>query len=526
MTLTNFGDNFEIEEDSNGDYVVTYTPTSTVIERIDSGDEEKILEVGTRISDLVDNTSGNTVYNSSTETIGDGNQDVSVESVDAAAQLSLPSYADNTNAVQDNESVWYNDGTGTDDSGYYAYDSGVIGPFGEGGGGIFEDTDSDGTYEQTTGTGIETPSVSTDELFTDAVTVYVRDGGSDSNDGLSAGSAKATVQAAIDDAPNPPNASSVVVDIGTGTFGSVRVPESYPAVKLLGDGAGSTTLDGGASSDTIHAAGSRVVTDSLTATSGSPNSLRVSRSGFVETVNTNITDGVSYNATVGNASTLAVGPSSTIEYTSSPNQYGIQVVSSFLRIDGDVTGGQIDVVQLLDSSTVIILGSVSGDGSASTSQCVAVREGSAAKVDAPLSDADAGIVVDDEANVDIQGQTTYTNINQPLKHIGAGTIKDEINNNETTQTINSSGAYPSPTGLGNGPYEGIVHHNNGGALHHEVAAYIRGQGDWVRFGTMEVNNPNAANLSPRQTYFDTANSRFIYKDSSGTAHYFTSDGTL
>jgi len=81
MTLTNFGNNFTIEEDSNGDYVVTYTPTSTVIERIDSGDGEKIFEVGVQISTLKGKTSGATVYDDATQTIGDGTTSADHEAV-------------------------------------------------------------------------------------------------------------------------------------------------------------------------------------------------------------------------------------------------------------------------------------------------------------------------------------------------------------------------------------------------------------------------------------------------------------
>lgn len=50
--------------------------------------------------------------------------------VDASSEVKLPSFSDNANAVQESRSVWFNDGTGTDDIGYYAHDgSSVIGPF-------------------------------------------------------------------------------------------------------------------------------------------------------------------------------------------------------------------------------------------------------------------------------------------------------------------------------------------------------------------------------------------------------------
>jgi len=51
-------------------------------------------------------------------------------SVNTDTELTIPVYSDNANAVQANRSVWYNDGGGPQSSGYYGFDSGVVGPFG------------------------------------------------------------------------------------------------------------------------------------------------------------------------------------------------------------------------------------------------------------------------------------------------------------------------------------------------------------------------------------------------------------
>jgi len=82
MADINLGDNWGVDEDSNGDYVVTYRPTDTVIERIDSDNQEKLIEVGTQISSLTDASSGATVYDSATETLGDGTQSGDLQSLD------------------------------------------------------------------------------------------------------------------------------------------------------------------------------------------------------------------------------------------------------------------------------------------------------------------------------------------------------------------------------------------------------------------------------------------------------------
>lgn len=52
--------------------------------------------------------------------------------VNAEDVLRVPVYADNSNAIQEQESIWFNDGSGPNDAGYYGFDGGaVIGPFGQ-----------------------------------------------------------------------------------------------------------------------------------------------------------------------------------------------------------------------------------------------------------------------------------------------------------------------------------------------------------------------------------------------------------
>lgn len=66
--------------------------------------------------------------------LGGINSITNAQSVSTAEKLSAPLYTDNTNAVQENRSIWYNDGSGPDASGYYAYDNGTVtGPLESGG---------------------------------------------------------------------------------------------------------------------------------------------------------------------------------------------------------------------------------------------------------------------------------------------------------------------------------------------------------------------------------------------------------
>lgn len=71
MTGTiNLGDNYTVEEDSNGDLLIKDSTGSVVFKHNDGGGLE--LKTSVDINDLVDETSNNTVYDTSTETVGDG----------------------------------------------------------------------------------------------------------------------------------------------------------------------------------------------------------------------------------------------------------------------------------------------------------------------------------------------------------------------------------------------------------------------------------------------------------------------
>jgi len=68
----NIGDNYELDENSNGNLVIRDSTGNGVLEHTDGGGWS--INTSADINDLTDSTSGNTVYDSSTETFGDGNQ--------------------------------------------------------------------------------------------------------------------------------------------------------------------------------------------------------------------------------------------------------------------------------------------------------------------------------------------------------------------------------------------------------------------------------------------------------------------
>jgi len=76
----NLGDNYVIREDSNGDYEIEHNTLGIVLRFSDANDVLSFLK-DVEVGDVIDESSGNAVYDSSTETIGDGNQDANLNSV-------------------------------------------------------------------------------------------------------------------------------------------------------------------------------------------------------------------------------------------------------------------------------------------------------------------------------------------------------------------------------------------------------------------------------------------------------------
>jgi len=123
---------------------------------------------GDDVGYLYQSGNGNVVieHADSGETIAVGSDGIQGDTFDASGALKAPVYSDNANAIQEDESLWYNDGTGPDPSGYYGYDGGtIVGPFGSGGveNPLTEALDADGN--DITGVG----SLTTNDLTIDNV---------------------------------------------------------------------------------------------------------------------------------------------------------------------------------------------------------------------------------------------------------------------------------------------------------------------------------------------------------------------
>jgi hypothetical protein len=80
MTSTlDLGSNYTLEENSNGNLLIKDSTGTVVLKHTDGADFS--LGAALELGDLVDGSTGDTVYDGSTETLGDGNQTADLQSV-------------------------------------------------------------------------------------------------------------------------------------------------------------------------------------------------------------------------------------------------------------------------------------------------------------------------------------------------------------------------------------------------------------------------------------------------------------
>lgn len=80
-------------------------------------------------------------------------EQIAPREVDAGEVLRVPAYSDNANALQEQESIWFNDGSGPNDGGYYGSDGNVvIGPLGQVENPLTENLDAGGNNITNVGT--------------------------------------------------------------------------------------------------------------------------------------------------------------------------------------------------------------------------------------------------------------------------------------------------------------------------------------------------------------------------------------
>jgi len=299
------------------------------------------------------------------------------------------------------------------------------------------DTNADGAIDAP----IDNDSVSTDELRSDAVTMFVRSTGSDSNDGLSESNAKATLQSAVEDAPiNGDRASAVTVNIkerGVNvSYLSIGV-EDVNSLKIIGatDGSGNpdSIIDGGKTNDAIRIENSRVQIENCIIKGGNSNNLRTAGAGYLTLENCTVKepDGANCNFQ-GRYHIVATNSKfDATNHTTAAEANTAAVGANFVAFDctfiGDNGQGKA-VVQAKDSAIIGLVGGnnvIRGNGPSTTS-----FGGFATK---------NGVVKMDPVDVE--------DVNNAFAHNRGGTLAYDDTGSFTNvnKTLNSGGGFVSAT---------------------------------------------------------------------------------
>lgn len=329
---------------------------------------------------------------------------------------------------------------------------------------------------------VTTDSVSTGEAtITDPVTMFVRPTGSDTNDGLTAGTAKATVSAAIEDAPIHGDYSSrLTVDVdGTVPCDYDSRTSDPPEVKISGSGSGTATLDGGGTrylldmkgQKTLHLQGVTLdnggggvnLFGSTCHIDGDVVIQNMTKEGLFVRDNSLYTDTADTNINLGGGTT---------------NQ-PVRVYDSVANLQGDYSGsGTVapnSVCQVWAGGVTFIGNGATftGRGTGTTDSAIDANDTSHVKTTGfNVNDCFASFVVHNNSQVKLTGNDmTETNIDRRWNIFSGGSASDAELGEEVTTVAKMNGL---PTGMVDG--------NTGGA----VAWLVLDQSD----DTLKVQNGN------------------------------------
>jgi hypothetical protein len=239
---------------------------------------------------------------------------------------------------------------------------------------------------------VEFESLRTAETqVSNSVTRYVRSDGDDSNRGASPSDAKATLQAAITDAPIQPYQSKLTIDVDEqATFEGVGLSNlETPRLKIVGttDGNGNaaTTLDGSPTgqSHSIELAGNDVELRDCIVKDNGDGCYRLNRGSRLELSNCDIINEASdHTGQINTGSVIRDDPDTTHDQTATTGgQAFVNILESWAQLRGNFRGpGNAAVVRLKEGSFVIAVG-CSFDGNGEAVNCLRLYHRSGAKID-------------------------------------------------------------------------------------------------------------------------------------------------
>lgn len=286
------------------------------------------------------------------------------------------------------------------------------------------------------------PQASFRDLFTDPTVVYVRSGGDDGNDGLSPGSAKATISAAIDDAPLPGNSDSLIVDIDNATYSErvqldITTPIARVHLRGATDGSNNpaTVIDGSGSADALQAAeGAYVLVENCELQAGSNQVISLLRGGGCTLKNSTVTvGGAGWGVLNAHGSALRVESDATFDNTASGTDALISTIADSdlqfrgsLNMNGDENFAGITVRE--DSHGLIENGATL-DGGGTSGYIVKVPYSSNIEVqDCTFQNGTGAVWAEQASNINAPNANTTYNTTTDIKVSSLSHVRDANNN--------------------------------------------------------------------------------------------------
>lgn len=305
-------------------------------------------------------------------------------------------------------------------------------------------------------------------------TVYVRENGDDSNDGLSPDSPKATVQNAINDAPISGPNSLLRIDIGKGTFEGFAVTEQsgqIPLVELIGkvddDGNHLTTLSGSTEDHTIHIIqGAFVVLTDLEIAGGDEGCIEVRNNSTARAKNCYVHGGPEHSVRVSWNGYYRDDRDTILDQSAvDGNGANLKVTAGAADLKGTYIGdgGTNSVIRVKENGYAMIAGcTVIGEGndpSTGTSHGVRCFHNSAVKI-SEVTIEDCYIALNREMAgwIKVQNGIEYNNCKYEI--IGEGGYhRDFLQEDEEVYSLPRNDTTPS-NHWSRGPHRGAMHYNN------------------------------------------------------------------
>lgn len=376
--------------------------------------------------------------------------------------------------------------------------------------------------------------------FSDSQTVYVRSDGDDSNDGLTPSEAKETFSSAISDAPvQGDQYDRLTVDIGSDTITPDSTVSffdtSISAIEVLGetDGSGNpaAVMDfSGLGGVGVNHRSVSVNYKNVEFKGGGGACVYADEQSRVALDNCVVNESTGFGSiTTARGGALVVGSDSRVDFDTD-NSTGNRVITyqgGYLKILGDITvtgSGSLDnVFNIFDGAGRVDI-NANVDGGGVTTEMISAQS----PVHIKLSDHtytgftylfDMGYGAELVAQ---DGLSDVTVQNAKAKQMNGGGYTEQGDAPSVGSLPSSNGP---PTGVESGTYgpSSPGYYDKSDQFPKQYSDVNK---DYIPTTTVQIDGATASDVPNYGSVFDATNSRLLYKDGSGTVHYWNTDGTL